>query len=305
MILQQPELSEVAKTDYFDASYPCHLYFVCRRPRISLNVDKFEVTEEFIEFVINVHHNENINEYNVKISNDFDSTNVTLKSSYPYNKFKLYVNDILILDAKLAIFLQSIPRFYTEADYLDMEVLYIGQSYGVEGARTAPDRLKSHSTLQGIYAEAMTNNPDSEIWLALASFEEILITIMNGRLNWTQSELDADNIRRPGIMNRVLNQGLNEQQKINFTEAALIRYFQPPYNKIYKDSFPNPAHSTYSECYEIDINSIVIELQTCEILNCNFFSEVIDRKPYHSATFFLHSLKERMDMFDITKWKKE
>jgi hypothetical protein len=69
------------------------------------------------------------------------------------------------------VLLQQFRHQFTK--YLDLKVLYIGQSYGVEGARTAPDRLQSHSTLQGIYSEAIIKNPDCEVWFILTSFEQI------------------------------------------------------------------------------------------------------------------------------------
>ena len=199
------------------------------------------------------------------------------------------LQDILDIDIEVKV----------KIDFLDLKVLYIGQSYGVEGARTAPDRLKSHSTLQGIYAEAITNNPDSEIWLALASFNQINITMIDGRTKFSKEELAADDERRPKIIDKLNWEGINEQQKINFTEAALIKYFQPKYNVVYKNSFPNPAHKTYLECYELDINSVAIEMQTAEMINCCMYSDIIEKAPCHLHHFLLNSEEDRKSMFDL------
>jgi hypothetical protein len=97
---------------------------------------------------------------------------------------------------------------------------------------------------------------------------------------------------------RVLNEPLTEQQMINFTEAALIKYFQPEYNKLFKDSFPNPAHSTYSECYDIDLNTVSVEFNT-EALHFQLWSAAVEPRWTHLATFPLHSREERMYMFQI------
>jgi hypothetical protein len=94
-------------------------------------------------------------------------------------------------------------------------------------------------------------------------------------------------------------EGINEQQKINFTEAALIRYFEPPYNKVYKDSFPNPAHVTYTECYDLDVNAVCIELQTFEKANFCLYSEKARAAPWHMQNFPLHSPQDRKSMFEI------
>lgn len=295
MILQQPELKFVNQFNYFDEYSPCHLYFICRRPRLSINPKKFKVTVEYISLTFKVQQQDTFEEKEYKFENTFKREDIKLETKYPYNTFQLTTEEETLIDAKVAPFLQSMVR----ADFLDLEVLYIGQSYGVEGARTAPDRLKSHSTLQGIYAEAITNNPDSEIYLALASFAQINLMMMDGRTKFSQEELDADTERRNKVNDKLNWEGINEQQKINFTEAALIRYFQPSYNKIYKDSFPNPAHSTYSECYDLDINAVCIELQTSQMINCCMYSDKAKAAPWHMEKFLLHSEQDRKSMFDI------
>ncbi len=227
------------------------------------------------------------------------TVDVKLISEYPYNWFRLTSNGETIVDAQAAVYLQTVLKYPTSLDCLDLDVLYIGQSYGVNGARTAPERLKSHSTLQGIYAEAISMNPDSEIWLALASFEEIIITKFDGRTKFSESERAEDEVRMPIVLNKLFLEGLSEQQKINFTEAALIRYFQPKYNVIFKDNFPNPAHGSYSECYDLEINTICIELNTMEMIKCKMYSDVVKRAPRHMHTFTLHSSEDRKSMFDL------
>ena len=96
----------------------------------------------------------------------------------------------------------------------------------------------------------------------------------------------------------VLSTKITEQQEINFTEAALIRYFQPPYNKTYKDSFPNPAHVTYSECYDIDLNMVNIEVQTEEV-KARLWSEAVQPRWVHFCSFPLHSREDRVYMFSF------
>jgi hypothetical protein len=231
MVLQQAGLQYVNQANYFDIDNPCHLYFICKRPRISLNIDKFEVTKKHILFTVNIHNKGKFEEREYKVDNFLKTNDIKLISEYPFNFFQLVSNNQICIDLNLSVFLQTISRHFPKADFLDLEVLYIGQSYGVEGARTAPDRLKNHSTLQGIYAEAITNNPDCEIWLALMSFSQNNIMIFNGRTNFSEEEYKLDDERRPEVIRRLMYEGINEQQKINFTEAALIKYFQPIYNK--------------------------------------------------------------------------
>jgi len=299
MILQQSDLPTVSSINYFDENSPCHIYFICRRPRVTIKADSLIATDETITMTFRVQRQENFEEYTYTFQNEFGTKDITIESEYPYSIFSFIKDGESILKCNAAVFLQSVPRYYTNADFLDLEILYIGQSYGVEGARTAPDRLKSHSTLQGIYAEAIQKNPDSEIWLALTSFAQINLMMMDGRTIFSEEELKEDKERFMKVHHKLNYEGINEQQKINFTEAALIKYFQPPYNIEYKNTFPNPAHKTYAECYELDINSVAIELDTYESINGYVYSEAANTRFIHMQHFFLHSPEERRSMFDI------
>lgn len=300
IILQQTELGQVNQMNYFDANDPCHLYFIGKRPRVIVDKDSFKITDTHIELNFKIQNKEKFEDLPLKFINEFTGPKIEFKSTYPYNIFEIFENDELVTSAKVSPFLQTNLQYPHRIDFLDFEVLYIGQSYGVDGARTAPDRLVSHSTLQGIYSEAISNNPDSEIWLALASFTQINLTMYDGRTKFTNEERELDRERFKHVYHKLNWEGINEQQKINFTEAALIKYFQPPYNKIYKDTFPNPAHSTYSECYDLDINSVCIELNTSRMVNCQFYSSTIQKAPLHMKDFLLHSKEDRKSMFEMT-----
>lgn len=302
MLLQQDDLKKVGQMDYFNEDNPCHIYLICKRPRITLNTKDFKIENGKIIFPFQIQRQNKFEKMYIE-KPYADDPNIILTSKYPYNCFEIKnSNDEIIQAGKTALLFQTLQ--HQDYSLFDLEVLYIGQSYGVEGARTAPDRLKSHSTLQGIYLEAILRNPDSEIWLLLTSFEQILLTIMDGRIKVSAEELKKDNEHSKKVTKTVLYDGLKEQQVINFTEAALIRYFQPPYNIDYKDTFPNPAHSTYSECYELDINSVCIEVNT-ENINCRLYSETISAHWSHMKDFFLHTKSDRKSMFDYDKPLKQ
>jgi hypothetical protein len=184
------------------------------------------------------------------------TSDVTFQSEYPFTEYA-FINKAgeWIARGKCALQLAMLGPQYWQ--HLDLEVLYVGQAYGRDGKRTATERLKSHATLQGIYAEAIKNSPDQEVWMILSTFEAYLLGSFDGRTKDYATSMEEDDEH----ISNVLRNEISEQQKINFTEAAIIKYFQPEYNKIYKDSFPNPAHSTYAECYDMDLNMVSVELQ--------------------------------------------
>ena len=109
----------------------------------------------------------------------------------------------------------------------------------------------------------------------------------------------AKNAKQVETFRTLHSKGISEDQAINLTEAALIRYFQPQYNIVYKDSFPNYKHSSYSECYGMDVNSISIELDTMYCQNLEIYSKSIPRKHNHMFHYTLHSEEEKRSMFEF------
>lgn len=302
MLLQQDDIHKVGQMGYFNENNPCHIYLIGKRPRIVLNPLDFKIENGKILLPFQIQRQDKFEKKYIEMPYA-DDPEITLTCEYPYNFYEIRKsNGKQIQVGKTALLFQTLR--HQDNSLLDLEILYIGQSYGTEGARTAPDRLKSHSTLQGIYSEAILRNPDSEIWMLLTSFEQILLTSIDGTMKVSEEEMKQDTEHLKKVTNTVLFDGLKEQQVINFTEAALIRYFQPPYNIEYKDTFPNPAHSTYSECYELDINSVCIELNT-ENINCRLYSSSVPAHWWHMKDFFLHSKTERKSMFDYDKPLKQ
>lgn len=232
-------------------------------------------------------------EIQFRARNELGRTDLTVRSEYPYTEVSFVAPDSeQVLFAKAAMLLGLCGPMYWE--HLDLEVLYVGQSYGEGGSRTAVERLQSHSTLQGIYAEALRQSPDQEIWLILLCFERYMLASFDGiTKNYQTTEEEDDRHRHDVIYNPV-----SEQQEVNFTEGALIKYFRPEYNIKYKNTFPSPGHTTYEQCYAIDLNMVAVEVQT-EDLMLRLWSPTVPPQWVHIAKFPLHNEQERRAMFDL------
>lgn len=267
-----------------------HIYVIGARSRIGLDPHRFKFTEQSVSGVFLVHQAGQVIEVPVRWAQNPRKLD-RIESDWPHTKFSLYSGNEKILWGKTALLAANCSEM---EDYLDLEVLYVGQSFGAQGEREAQERLQSHSTLQLILGEASRKQPDREIWLALFNFEEIQIASFDGRLVKEAGALAADE----GRIERFVAGSVSEQQKINFTEAALIRYFQPPYNKTFRTSFPSPAHKTYSECYDLDLNMVAVEMDT-ESVYSRLFSSSKPKSWIHIATFPLHDSSERRYMMDL------
>lgn len=288
LLLQQSELHLVK-----EAPFVPHIYIIGSRPRISVVPDSFKFGERYITGRFRKQIQDRFEDIDVLTLNLFGTTELTMQAEYPFSEFSINDSSGKRLSHGQApvLLAQTGPHNW---EHLDLEVLYVGQSYGEGGSRDAADRLVNHSTLQNIYSQAL-RTPDKEVWLVLMGFETIVLTSFDGRQKRTD---ESDLLDQQHTDRFFSSRGVSERQSINFTEAALIKYFGAPYNKIYKDTFPNPAHSTYSECYDLDLNSIVVELQT-EELRLRLWSKTVEPKWTHFCEFPLNSTELRKGMFDL------
>ena len=220
-----------------------HLYMICRRPRIAVVPSEFRSGPERRRVVFTAQYGEAYKRIELDGPAAFTDADIEMRSEWPYGDFEILGGG----GERLAWGRSSLylTRMDLTNEHLDLEVLYIGQAYGSSGERSAIDRLAKHETLQAIYGEAVRRSPDKEVWIVLLGLAEVY-----GLMVFSPVAGDGDLVTPD---NESLMTGISEQQQINFTEAALIRYFSPSYNKEYKDTFPSPAHKTYSECYDLDI----------------------------------------------------
>jgi hypothetical protein len=295
LLLQQddfPQLSDPAIAAKLDEN-PCHIYTICRRPRMMFDQSSIKLDGKTISGDFLVQDANDRRAYPFAVVNGLGENDLRIECPYPHTQLRIYdeAGD-LIHRSKAA----SLATLYGSRDVrseLALEVLYVGQAFGRKSKRTASERIRSHSTLQSIYSEAILRSPDKEIWIVLWHFEPRLIASFDGRWNQYEASSDQDDAH----LHTVLNTPLNEQQQINFTEAALINYFKPQYNYLFRDVFPSPAHRTYSQCYDLDINSLTVEVNT-EDFHAPLWSENVQREWHHIITYHFHSTAERRSMFD-------
>ena len=291
VVLQQDGL-EALKTQV--QLPPFHIYMIARRPRITIEPQSLVFTEDKVSGRFLKHVKNERQPIDFEVRNLIGTAEVDVNCDYPFTEITILSRSgERLARAKTALLLGTLSREFYQ--HLDLEVLYVGQAFGGDGSRTALERLATHSTLQGIYAEAQRRTPDQETWIVLWSFEPWVVASFDGRPQTYQTTRDEDNVH----VENVLSSSITEQQRINFTEAALIKYFQPEYNTIFRERFPNPAHSTYAECYDLDLNSVAVELDT-ESIMCRLWSSAVSPKWLHLPTFDLHSVEERKSMFDFS-----
>ena len=181
-----------------------------------------------------------------------------------------------------------------QVEPLKFQVLYIGQAYGKNGERNAIDRLKEHGTLQKISVQGIT--PGYVLQLILVGVcENRLITHFNP---FAQNTEKSESSKRISMgLDKLF--GTTEAERVALYEAAMIRYFQPQYNKQLKHSFPSTNIKTLSDCYDKDMQAIVAEFCFDNFPYC-LTTENVEPKDYHIANFDLHTEKARKSFFSIS-----
>jgi hypothetical protein len=297
LLLQQRHLGLLTE-DSFGPGRHCHIYAVGRRPRITFDSKAFKVTPEAVRgaFVVNRREGQQI--YDFEVGNGPKNPVVSLECDYPYSDF--FFRDPSgksIINGSVAQYLAMTGAHEVYPEVLDLEVLYVGQAYGKDGKRTAPQRLVHHETLRKIYAEAIHRSPEMDIWIVLFSFDEWILASFEGRKD-TFGTTEEEDLAH---MQKVLHTDVTEGQRINYTEAARIRYFQPPYNIEFKDSFPDQKHTSYAEGYALDLNAVYVELDTSQMgCRCRLWSPAAPPEWVHLISYQLHSPEERQHMFDLS-----
>jgi hypothetical protein len=154
------------------------------------------------------------------------------------------------------------------------------------------ERLTSHSTLQKILAETAANEPHKEVLLLLYSFDfHRFFFTMDGR---DKAQIDGDDDRKH--WQQAMAADFKRGMRISLAEAALIRHFEPHYNKVFKTGFPNQRLRILEKMYSLDFAALVVEASVEEV-GLRLYSAKQTPKFHHVARFDLHDPKDRKTFF--------
>ena len=153
----------------------------------------------------------------------------------------------------------------------DLEILYVGK-----GTRdSASDRLRSHSTLQKILGDIGSNDPDSEVFILIYSFEfkKSGIALPGGSTDLAAetAHLQAVHSFKP-----------TTDQQVALIEGACIAYFRPSrYNTQLLD-FPQNSPKSVIETRPGDFFAILVDLDNDPIGGIRTFSDNVNAASHHS-----------------------
>ncbi|WP_210265502.1 hypothetical protein [Bradyrhizobium aeschynomenes] len=176
-------------------------------------------------------------------------------------------------------------------DCLHFDIQYIGQAYGEDGSRSALDRLLKHETLQKIAVQGVPEGYRLELLLLEVVPGTRMITLFNPK---GEDKAHCAERIKAGLDKLF---GTDEKERVSLFEAALIRYFRPPFNSKFKDSFPSTNMKVLKGCYDKDFSAVIAEVGFDGKLAYKLFSGEVAAKDHHMASFNLSKEEDRAVFF--------
>ena len=123
MLLQQDDLHKVNDQKYFSANSPCHIYFICKRPRIILNPVDFKIEDGRIYFPFQIQRKNIFESLYIDVPYQGDP-DIRLECDYPYNFYYFKKGDTIIQSGKTALLFQSLR--HTDETLLSLKFYTLG-----------------------------------------------------------------------------------------------------------------------------------------------------------------------------------
>jgi hypothetical protein len=240
----------------------CHLYLVCVAPRVSVDPASVSIGKDAIDATVRLQRQGTFEPWLVRYGKAADFDVAEWVSDWPHEEFALRgPTGEQLLEGVVSNTRSLMPRGWPDAAD-ELSVVYVGQAFGKAGERTAADRLSSHKTLQRILAETAS---DQQVWLMMAGITD---TAILGDLDprFATSTTDAtDDEHVAAVFQRLQSGSFVGREGVALAEAALIRYFQPVYNEKFKNRFPDPGHVSLETAHDLDLYSLIIEMQSMDL----------------------------------------
>lgn len=253
-----------------------YIYFIFKAPRLTIRSKDIKISGTKVHLKIGIHSDGEKEYIEDELQLNRQNENIIIRTKYPYNTIEIEYEDSTIQKLKVGVLMRRIYEIVlqnpghaliSKYSFLDLEVLYVGQSQGRKEKSTAPKRLISHSTYQKILAENQQNDPDSEIWIGLYAFDASVVAIQATDLPKKDMKTEVKSFLGFQRFDD------HKDQLINIIEAAFIKFFEPRYNQDFKDVFPSETHKSYKYYYEFGLHSITIGFMPAESIGCRVFSK--------------------------------
>jgi hypothetical protein len=280
-----------------------NIYLICKRKKIFFNPEEISSNKSLsgLYYLDDNHEKIDINipkEANVKINSlENGFFNVDQKEEKG-----IVVKDFLFINKMFQLVNDPIGNSLQANLPSDLEVMYVGQTYGRNGSNKIDRRLENHKKIQKIALDILHKGSNEDILIIGISTSVFFhnTTIIAGNISLLNSEILNSKKRS----NETRSYTITGCQELTIFEAALINYFKPEFNKEYKNSFPSSSFKSYEDLYKQDLDYFMVLLDTFSI-KCRLFSKFIqDRQYIHTTDFSLESSNKKESFFEFLYSKK-
>ena len=217
--------------------------------------------------------------------------------SVVHNGIQSEVRDFIVISQILSFFMNSADN--PQAALLgntkwpsDLEVMYIGQSFG-----NMSSRIAKHDKIKEIALQVLED----------ASNEEVIVICVAVKANdnafaviTPETKPEHFSAARLKTLQKQARKRVSAQQQVTLYEAALISYFKPKYNLEYKETFMSRGFKSYEQIYTTDFHYVSAALVMPEEHKTRIWSEHIPAPAYtHHEHFSLETLAQKKSLFDF------
>ncbi|MDD1516152.1 hypothetical protein [Priestia megaterium] len=207
-----------------------NIYVATLIPKLRIDEDSIQFFEDYIRFDVIVGTGEHTSREMLDISIISDDMPEFDHRKFEFDYEKLRKAMVFTDWEKGPVELNLLHVYLEESKYyLDTEIVYIGQAFRENGERLPAEELMSDPTLQKVEANLLRDYPEKDLALLLLEYKSQLL-----------EEIDSEDEDLLELQEITKNPPLElNNQIIDATEAALINYFKPEYNKKLNNDFPN------------------------------------------------------------------
>lgn len=254
---QSDEVDTSNMDQYFDLANPAHIYFIMSRQRIFFNKDKTIVSEDVIELGFQIQKKDKYfpEKIRIELSGFTLDEGCKVESEYPYSVFTIKdKNGLERIAGKAAYFANTYHEQIKDKDFLDYEILYIGESTAEKSSAPAIRRTANpHDALQNILTDYTRKHLDKEIFFLFMSFKHtLLLDFPENPTNRNAIQKSVQEYQFGGNVSKKI------KQRTALLEWLLIYYFKPEYNDKLKNKPPTINSSSFDLISKMNLKKCTI-----------------------------------------------
>jgi len=178
----------------------------------------------------------------------------------------------------------------------DLEIIYVGQSFGRSGKRHINKRLTNHEKIQEISSKIIRNSTNEEVLIIGLNYNVSDIGTARVTIDVKREDFSVDNLLK---LREKARERMRASQEVTLYEAALISFFQPCLNKEYREKFPSLGYSSYEDIYSLDFDYSTAEINSKSIMTRVFSEHKNERKYIHMNQFALDTEGQKKEFFEF------